>query len=365
MNASHTLSPQSPRSRQRQPQAWTATIISLCALAVLWFTQNFLAEKYWWATLLTYLPQHAVALPTAFLILRNAARGQLKVMTVNLAALVFITVGFLGLNVPLGWMYSTTRTNVFASAMANPPQNSAHHFSTAKDGAPKLRVMTYNILLGKRGLWDIAKVIKERKPDVLCLQEARSSHDVPNLVPRLQHALPGWHLVSSEETATFSRYPIISHRCSPLPKFKGRVLLETVLNVNGRRVTIFNVHLGSPQMFTPMNAALAQRIKVSTARREAQAHFVLSQSRRIKTPLLICGDFNTPPRGLIYRDFSERFQDSFHVAGQGFGYTFNSDLPAVRIDYIWSSSQWDVQRCWVPRTDASDHRPLMAELQLD
>jgi endonuclease/exonuclease/phosphatase (EEP) superfamily protein YafD len=75
------------------------------------------------------------------------------------------------------------------------------------------------------------------------------------------------------------------------------------------------------------------------------------------------GDLNSRP------DFPEikliadaGFVDSWAQAGQGDGYTFSSDAPYERIDWIWHTPDLVALDIQVPLTTASDHRPLWAVL---
>ena len=49
--------------------------------------------------------------------------------------------------------------------------------------------------------------------------------------------------------------------------------------------------------------------------------------------------------------------------GQGDGFTIPAKQPAKRIDYIWIAKDKSLVplRVWVPRSDASDHLPVVAE----
>ena len=82
-------------------------------------------------------------------------------------------------------------------------------------------------------------------------------------------------------------------------------------------------------------------------------------------PLIVAGDFNTPPRGELYATLASRFTDAFAQAGWGFGNTYSSRWPVVRIDHVWFSSDVQAVRAWVPPVMASDHRPLMAVLSVN
>jgi endonuclease/exonuclease/phosphatase family metal-dependent hydrolase len=57
------------------------------------------------------------------------------------------------------------------------------------------------------------------------------------------------------------------------------------------------------------------------------------------------------------------FRDGFEEAGHGFGYTFPSRWPWMRIDRIFATSQFRFISFGVGRSQVSDHRPVYATLE--
>jgi endonuclease/exonuclease/phosphatase (EEP) superfamily protein YafD len=56
--------------------------------------------------------------------------------------------------------------------------------------------------------------------------------------------------------------------------------------------------------------------------------------------------------------------DSFAERGRGWGLSFESTLPAIRIDYIWHTPNLKCLNCGPRSSQASDHFPMVAEFQL-
>jgi hypothetical protein len=52
------------------------------------------------------------------------------------------------------------------------------------------------------------------------------------------------------------------------------------------------------------------------------------------------------------------FQDAWEAVGVGDGFTYSSDRPVRRIDYVFHSPGLTPVRAWVPSSLASDHLPL-------
>ena len=83
-------------------------------------------------------------------------------------------------------------------------------------------------------------------------------------------------------------------------------------------------------------------------------------------PVFITGDFNSVPLSdaIKYMVSEEAgFVDTWAVAGKGLGYTFDSQSPYERIDYIFQRKPlaYTCTKIIVPDTLASDHDPVVAQ----
>jgi len=71
---------------------------------------------------------------------------------------------------------------------------------------------------------------------------------------------------------------------------------------------------------------------------------------------VILGDMNAKPHWSetqIY--YNSGLLDTFIEAGTGKGYTYSSDNPNKRIDYIWISPDLAASNFKIPKSTASDH----------
>lgn len=307
-------------------------------VVILWLLEVFVAERHWLTTLITYSPQHWVGLPLLVLIPWALVRRSRWAIWLNVVTLLVFVSALLGFEV------------------AHP---------CWQRSSPSVRVMTWNIHHASGGMDKVMSVVKREHPDVVCFQEANDGYWKSDVLPELRKAFRGWHCSEFREVATFSRYPIITQSVHRLMPETGRVVLETVIEVNGERLTVYNVHL---------NVAIAGRSLSKSGLRgipnylRHTADVRLDQVRDMKkvvattTSALVVGDFNTPPRGRCYRWMAGRYQDAFPRGGLGFGYTYPTRHPLMRIDYIFASGGMHVRRCFVPRAAASDHRPVVADL---
>jgi len=81
-------------------------------------------------------------------------------------------------------------------------------------------------------------------------------------------------------------------------------------------------------------------------------------------PLIVGGDFNTPPDPGTFAPISGSLRDVFAVAGRGWPGTAVNDYPYARIDQVWVSSQIRPVCAWTKKTVYSDHRMVVVDLEL-
>jgi vancomycin resistance protein VanJ len=337
MNRNGTLSAEKTAATRKRRLLSFLIALNVAFLLALWVVETYVAERHRSTTFLTYMPQQVFGIPTLLLMLWAIFRREWKAALSSIVTFVLFAFYFLGLNVP--------------QPAASTPV-----------GTP-LRVMTYNILYGRVSARQMAKLAKQQQVDVFCLQEAIGNGGRKGPATQLWLLLPGWHLARSGEFATFSRYPIVSKRVHATSSDDGRGILETAIVVEGQRLTIFNVHFSN----SLSNDSASSKNPISRDAMEVrmeQLNDLLRATQAATAPFIIMGDFNTPPRGRIYRRLDSQFQDAFRAAGWGLGYTYRSNLPLLRIDYVFTSPEMHVSRCFVPKAKASDHSPVVAELVL-
>ncbi|MDQ3821536.1 MAG: endonuclease/exonuclease/phosphatase family protein [Acidobacteriota bacterium] len=86
----------------------------------------------------------------------------------------------------------------------------------------------------------------------------------------------------------------------------------------------------------------------------------------IKEPLIVVGDFNDLPTESAYKLMRTRFDEAWEINGSEGGLSYPADKPRKRIDYIFFTKADGVRpkRAWVVDTLASDHRPVLADLEI-
>ncbi|MBC8030601.1 MAG: endonuclease/exonuclease/phosphatase family protein [Pyrinomonadaceae bacterium] len=233
-----------------------------------------------------------------------------------------------------------------------------------------LRVMTYNIHVGvgmdkKLDLQRIADVINRERCDLVALQEVdrgvkrtEEKDEIAELAKMTQMHFAFAHNLDYQGgqygVAVLSRFPIvrIDHRKYENKRVaERRGMLRVELNVKGRTLNFVTTHLDYQYDDS----------------RLFETEQLLNFLADVKDPLIVAGDFNDEPTGSTYKLLSSRFDDVWirsNAKSEGFSYP--SDKPVKRIDYIFARKGGGVKpkRAWIVNTLASDHLPVIADLEL-
>ncbi|HEY3042126.1 MAG TPA: endonuclease/exonuclease/phosphatase family protein [Pyrinomonadaceae bacterium] len=233
-----------------------------------------------------------------------------------------------------------------------------------------LRVMTYNIHVGvgmdkQLDLQRIAEVINGQHPDLVGLQEVdrgvnrtEGKDEIAELAKLTSMNYAFAHNLDYQGgqygVAILSRFPIgaIDHR-----KFENRREAER------RGMIRVEVHLGV-KTINFVTTHLDYQFEDGRVFETEQLLEFLSAS---KGPLIVVGDFNDDPAGGAYKLMAAGFEDAWMRArAKGEGWSYPADKPVKRIDYIFTrpSDSVRAKRAWLLSTLASDHLPVVAELEI-
>lgn len=81
-------------------------------------------------------------------------------------------------------------------------------------------------------------------------------------------------------------------------------------------------------------------------------------------PLILAGDFNTPPDSVHYVGIRQHANNAFESAGEGFRETWPVVFPVLTLDQVWGNHKIEWLRCRHLWTARSDHRPVVAEFEI-
>jgi len=228
-----------------------------------------------------------------------------------------------------------------------------------------IRIMTYNLhngfnTKGKLNMEEIAQVIEKNNPDIIALQEVSRGWVVSGRVDMLAWLSQRLHMSYVFDptadpfwgNAILSRYPILAYSREELPPqdlpIKRGFIAALIDLGNGEHLKVIATHL--------------HHIEEQTDIRQLQAKSILDFLNGIDSNhTVLLGDLNTQPsdpeiftlRQANLIDIGARMDP--HLA-----YTFSSDNPYKRIDYIWISPDLYAKTVEVPLSTASDHLPIVA-----
>lgn len=227
------------------------------------------------------------------------------------------------------------------------------------------RVVTYNIRagLGMDGVRSIRRIAEALTPlcaDVVCLQE------VDQRVPRSWLSnQPKYLSARLDMRAVFQRNisfgvggygncvlvrPSALHcRCHSLPgRGEPRGVLEVTAQLDGREVTIFCTHLSTDDEVRVEQARKAQEIV-----------------HAVRGPKLLCGDMNDVGGSQTLAALLDEpvLRDAALEMDAGDIPTLSTAVPR-RIDFVLADLRFAVKSYQVVESDASDHRPVLVDLEL-
>ena len=251
-------------------------------------------------------------------------------------------------------------------------------FSAAPANAPRLRVMTFNMLFISRSAAKTLAAIRAADADVIAIQELN-----PLIAQALQTELlreypyqilaPSWQ---PNGLGTISRFPLtLTQQTLDADGFNGQPQIMA-LDFRGQPITVINVHPSASTI--EAGASMMMRgIRARTAQIKAIARFAQSQPN----PLIVLTDMNATPCNDGYSDMAAVLTDAWREAGWGLGHTFPNEITRrtrrfgggwqitlrwlIRIDYVWHSRHFAAVDVATGLEDGqSDHRPLVATLAL-
>jgi endonuclease/exonuclease/phosphatase family metal-dependent hydrolase len=207
-----------------------------------------------------------------------------------------------------------------------------------------VRVLSYNIQGGVRGVPWIAGVVRDLAADVACLNEVRRGQHsrIASVAGRRALWGPARRLGNFGNTILVREKP----RSVRVVRLSKTVGLERRAMIVARfgTITVATTHLGL--------------VGEERLRHAGEILDALPSGG----PVILAGDLNEAPDGPAMSMLLTRFTDAFALAGDGPGFTFPASAPAHRIDYVLASRHVIVEACRVEDVRAADHRPVVAEL---
>ncbi len=313
---------------------------------------RFCGEAWWLTTALLYLPRIGFALPLPFVVLALTAFGPRRWLV--------------GLPVPIAILLGPLMGLATSSWVG-----------TAEAARRPLRVLSYNIAAAERPE-AVAATIAGVNADLILLQEWDHRQ-----AESLAAAVSGYHQNFAGQFGVLSRFPIVDIFAParielPATAARSARYMRYRIETPDGVVTVFNIHPVSPRngleefrgegMLEQLRKGRIGRHEgIAVLRKNAelrwrQAEAIAAAASAETGPVIIAGDTNLPGLSRAYAATFARWTDGFSEAGAGFGYTFPSHRPWMRIDRILTSSDLRFARFDVVPSRASDHLAVIAEI---
>ena len=235
-----------------------------------------------------------------------------------------------------------------------------------------MKCMSINIQHGRHftkkviDLAHIADTIRKEDPDVVVMNEVYGKGEGKDFTGQAEQIaeLLGYHAFFAPAiditghgpygNALLSRNPLLSAEVVPVPKaprlYKGyyedRCLAIGVTEVNGKKVTLLGIHFG----LQPDEAELCTET-------------VCKAIKESPYPVVLMGDFNLTPDSPLLDPIRALLTDTDAFYQGACNFTFPTDVPEIKIDYIFVSPELTVKNVDIPQVVAADHLPVTAEVE--
>ena len=344
----------SGRRLRRLPRliaAASAVAYPLALVAVI-LAFRFVGER-WWVTLTAlYLPRIGFALPLPFVLTAAYFWAGRKYLALQAVSVLLLAVPLMGFSPGLG------------------------RFLPHTDG-PRLRVMSFNVKFWGAKPPMVAAEARKLGADIVLLQDASRRWSA-----EFRAAFDGWNIRHDGEFALATRFAVRDVYVPPnlvYPQGTGgahyvHYTLETPLGL----VDVFNVHPTSPRQGLEEVRGNGLRDEIISGRlfegrasgpaewnafrRRRQVEGIAARANASTNTVIIAGDTNLPGLSWILGENLGGYRDAFAQAGVGFGYTFPSGRPWMRIDRILTSERLRALEFRVGDATPSDHRSVFAVL---
>jgi len=264
-----------------------------------------------------------------------------------------------------------TATAAQSRASTQPASTAAPAFALLRP-PDRLKIMTFNIHGGRRGLDPIAKLIREHHPDLVFLQEATppgTDRDHFDQATYLAKTAGGLHVTSGltlglADTTTWDR-AILSRAALRDARYlrtkdgadaERTFALHAIWPAAGRPLHLVCVHTKSSPRLDLKKIMQTSRLRMS------QLTALLEHVTSLDGDVIIAGDFNAADWMPEYRAVTARWAD-FGLVNDDAKYTYPSHKPRLRIDYVFGRGQFEARSYRVLDVRLSDHRPVALEIE--
>jgi len=304
----------------------------------------------WWLELLQYVPYPAYLLPAL------AALALSFMLSWPWRVAAALGVGLV-LTVVMGWVWGR-----------------------ADAGTEPLRMMTYNIKAylaapAPTAFDAIAREVASHDPDILVMQDAGDLMQRRRRSPEIAAGIfAGKNVYAQGQYIIVSRFALRDCALGDIG-FRGQRYdyAHCIVTAHGRDIDLITAHFLTPRQ--GLNATRREPVeglddwRQNFADRLVQSHKLAADVAARTRPLILAGDLNASEASPVLRSLLDRgLRDAFSSAGRGYGYTHGHALRLgisfLRIDHVLVSPEIGVADAFPGGWQASEHRPVIADLLL-
>ncbi len=197
-------------------------------------------------------------------------------------------------------------------------------------GGYSLRVVNWNTeLWSKSREGAYFKELKNKEADVYLLQEVFGARTA-GIEDRVRKEFSNYYVSHQGEFLTISRYPVLSSTLS----FSAGYLITRV-KVNEKTISFYNIHLKTPLLGDKKE----EDNKYIFFARQGQFTDLERDIYKDKNEVFLAGDFNSTRNYPFIRQMENTFTMNQPAGMLIFPKTFSTRLPAIRIDYQFTSKK--------------------------
>jgi endonuclease/exonuclease/phosphatase family metal-dependent hydrolase len=242
----------------------------------------------------------------------------------------------------------------------------------------QISLLQWNVYY-KEDIRNIAKLLLEIKPDIICLQELTNGlqQQIPDAdtYQYIAEQLGYTHHSVEIELADadwkfgngiFTRFPITSQSTAWIQEpggvdyeDEGRAYIETTLDIDGKHLTIGTTHMSYTHRFEPTDKKAQETDKLLDIIHQKHEQFILT------------GDFNALPDSPTISAISKLLKNAGPGVKQKTWTTKPFDYNGFvetelkwRLDYIFATPDVNVVSSEILKTDYSDHLPILTRIKV-
>ena len=339
---------------------WTQRIVVATAVAypvavaAIWLCFRYIGESWWATGVGLYLPRIGFALPLPLLVVLLLLLRLRRLLWTQLVAVGLVVFPLMGLVISFP--------------------------GSLRQGEPALRILSFNVDSGYFGNDKIDAAIQAWSPDVVLLQEVQleATKLADTLRSRYESVEPSGQFIIA------SRFPILAvfdpDRLPHYGRLRSPRFMHYLIDSPLGHIALYHVHPVSPRsVFYELRGKgglkreilsghilsgdAAVDVEENNALRSLQIQTASELAANEPYPVIIAGDTNLPGLSRVFARHLSEYQDGFAKAGWGFGYTFQSYRPWMRLDRILAGPELRFVNFKVGCPGASDHLCVVADLQ--